>query len=111
MENKTGMVTLEINLNAAKEGTIIDESWLRMFGTGIKSLLGAMFGGSEIPVAIKGTKSQVESFANTLDKEKRYMSAWKNYGLDNPKTYKSKAQLDQAISKFERITNLNYPFK
>jgi len=39
------------------------------------------------------------------------MDAAKTYGLTDPKTYKSKVGLNQAIRNFERSTGIKYPIK
>lgn len=101
---------IAIDLNAASKGNL-DESWLTMFGSGIQMILKKMFGGSTVPVAIKGTKSQIDSFAKTIGREKKYMDTYLKHGLDNPKTYKSRYRLDQAVNKFERATGIKWPFK
>ena len=80
----------------------MNESWLRMMGFGIKAILGRMFGGSAIPVTVKGSASDVKSFSKTLGSEKKYMDNWMKYGLDNPKTYKSKYKLDRSVKDFTR---------
>jgi len=89
----------------------IDESWLRMFGENIKGILKAMFGGLSIPVQVKGSSSSVKSFVNALGGERNYISTLKRYGLDNPRTYRSRADLDRATSRFERSTGITWPFK
>ena len=89
----------------------LNESWMRMFGSGVSAIIRAMFGGSKIPVTVKGTRSEVQSFANVLGKEKGYMDAYQNNGLDNPQTYRSKFTLNKAIKDFERKTGLTYPLR
>lgn len=89
----------------------LDESWLRMFGNGITAIINAMFGGNKIPITVKGSKSDVKSFAKVLGGEKKYMQAYQKYGLDNPKTYRSKFKLNKSIRDFERKTGLTYPLK
>ena len=108
MENE--LTKVEINLNATNEEKL-DESWLRMFGFGIESIMKSMFGGSSMPVTVKGTKNQVNSFAKTLGKEKNYLQMYNRYGLDDPRTYRSKYALQGAVKKFERATGLTWPFK
>ncbi len=80
-------------------------------GNSIKLLLGAMFNNIKIPTTVKGTKSEIQSFLDTLVKEKRYMAAYLNYGLDDPRTYRNKAVLDGATRNFERVTGIKWPFK
>lgn len=87
----------------------LEESWLRSFGAGIQAILNAMFGGNTIPVSVRGNKQEISSFAKTLSKEKKYMDAYQKYGLDNPKTYRSKFQLNKAVKEFSRKTGLDWP--
>jgi len=92
-------------------GDKLDESWLRMLGFGIESILGAMFGGSSVPVQLKGKPSDIRSFTTAIGREKRYMDSLRTYGLDNPRTYRSKSKLKQATTAFTRKTGLKWPFK
>ena len=89
----------------------LDESFLLMFGGWVKWLLGKMFGGGSIPGNIKGSKSEVESFARAMGSEKRYIETAKRYGLDHPTTYKSKAKLSSATKGFEKETGIKWPFE
>jgi hypothetical protein len=99
-----------IDLSAAKSNKL-NESFLRIFGWAVSKLLNRMFGGAPVPVQIKGSPAEIESFANTLANEKRYLQSWQNYGLDDPRTYKDQALLRQSINKFERTTDLKWPFQ
>ena len=99
-----------IDLNKLK-GDDIDESFLRMFGWGVKKLLKAVFGDISIPVHLKGNPADVRSFISALGAEKSYISDFKKFGLNNPRTYGSKATLDSAVKKFERGTGIKWPFK
>tara|TARA_R110000824_G_scaffold89700_1_gene219681 strand:- start:392 stop:739 length:348 start_codon:yes stop_codon:yes gene_type:complete len=90
----------------------LDESFLRMFGNITKWLLKSMFGGeTHIPVSVRGSRSEVNSFAKAIGSEKRYLDAYKKYGLDDPRTHKSKSMLRGAVDKFTRATGLKWPFK
>jgi hypothetical protein len=89
----------------------IDESWLRMFGENIKALLKAIFGDAAIPVQVKGSSSDLKAFTRALGGERNYISTLKKYGLDNPRTHRSKSQLSKATSQFERGTGIKWPFK
>jgi len=73
--------------------------------------LGAMFGNRVLPLSVKGSRRDVESFASALGGEKSYLDAVKRYGLDHPTTYKNKSKLDNAVKGFERETGLQWPFK
>jgi hypothetical protein len=89
----------------------LNESWLRLFGFGVKAILSHMFGQTTVPVTVRGSQADIRSFANTLGREKRYLENYQKYGLDNPRTYKSKSVLDSAVSKFEKATGLKWPLK
>ena len=101
---------IEIDLDASANGEIT-ESFLAMFGSGIKLIMQRMFGGGAVPVKVKGTKRQVADFAKTLGSEKKYIKTAAKYGLDDPRTYKDKFKLRKMIRKFESSTKLKWPFK
>tara|TARA_R110002020_G_scaffold57383_3_gene157998 strand:- start:711 stop:2033 length:1323 start_codon:yes stop_codon:yes gene_type:complete len=104
------LATITIDLNELKKQKL-DESFLAMFGGWVEQILGAMFGGKTLPLVVKGSQRDVESFANTIRGEKSYLDAVKRYGLDHPTTYRNKANLSNAIKGFERETGLQWPFK
>jgi hypothetical protein len=106
----TDLVPIVIDLGSSRRGDL-DESFLRMFGSGIQAIMTRMFGGPAVPVTVRGTRSQVDSFTKVLQSEKRYLQTWSELGLDNPATYKNKFKLDNAVRRFERSTGLTYPFK
>ena len=104
------IVPIVIDLGMARRKDL-SESSLRQFGAWVEIILGRMFGGARIPVTVKGSPSEIKSFANTLQKEKRYIEAFNKYGLDNPQTHASRSKLNNAVSNFERSTGLKWPFK
>jgi hypothetical protein len=91
----------------------INESFLEMFGTAVKLILRRMFGQDVFlpPITVSGDPYQVESFAKALAGERRYFDSYVRHGLNDPRTYKSKYELESAVSKFERDTNIKWPFK
>ena len=89
----------------------LNEGILSFFGTTVKQILMGLFGGLNIPVEIKGSRSEVDAFAKAISREKRYIESVKDFGLNNPKTFKDKQLLDAAATKFERKTGLKWPFK
>jgi len=101
-----------IHINFTNE-TQINESFLRMFGTAVQMILGRMFGQDVYvpPISITGDQRQVETFAKALAGEKRYFDSYVKYGLNDPRTYRNKYELQSAITNFERATNIKWPFK
>ena len=91
----------------------INESFLRMFGTAVQMILGRMFGQDVYvpPISITGDHNQVETFAKALAGEKKYFDSYIKYGLNDPRTYRNKYELQSAITNFERATNIKWPFK
>tara|TARA_Y100001938_G_C8088210_1_gene433379 strand:+ start:2554 stop:2886 length:333 start_codon:yes stop_codon:yes gene_type:complete len=110
MEENKELQEYVIDLGAASNGEV-NESYLRMFGGAIKGIMNHMFGGGSVPVTVKGNQTQVRDFARVLGREKRYLDSYRKFGLDNPQTYRSRYALDSAVKKFERSTNLKWPFK
>lgn len=107
MSDKLVPLVLDLNTNSKR----LDESFLLMFGSMIKLLMQRMFGMSTPEINIRGTEQQIEALKNALSYEKKYLETFYALGLDNPRTYRSKAELDKATASFERITGLKWPFK
>jgi len=109
--NEDKLAEVVIDLSVAKTGNL-NESWLGWFGGVIKTILGRMFKGnsSSIPVRVKGSRSEVESFGRAIKGEKRYIDVANKYGLTDARTYKSKYQLEKAVKNFERTTGIKWPF-
>tara|TARA_R110000824_G_scaffold348221_1_gene534972 strand:+ start:411 stop:773 length:363 start_codon:yes stop_codon:yes gene_type:complete len=94
----------------------LNESFLRTFGWLAKTLLKKMFGDPAATAAaanlkIKASPQQAQVFSDALRSEKSYMNAFVKYGLNDPRTFNSKWELDTAVQKFERATGLKWPFK
>jgi hypothetical protein len=72
--------------------------------------LRALFAGRSLPgYQVKGTSTQINSFLDTLVKEKSYMSSAIDNGLNDPRTYRQKAILDVAVKNFQRETGQVWP--
>ena len=67
-----------------------------------------VFGSSS---TIKGKPADVKAFARAVGNEKKYIEAAKQYGLNDPKTYRQKSKLKKAVSAFELKTGIKWPFK
>tara|TARA_Y100000593_G_C4165490_1_gene264222 strand:+ start:67 stop:375 length:309 start_codon:yes stop_codon:yes gene_type:complete len=102
------MKPIEINLDELK---VIKELTYDVLGRKLKNILSAMFGNQSIPLTVKGSRREVDSFLNALVKEKKYMSAYLAHGLNDPRTMRNKAKLSNAVTKFERETGIKWPFK
>jgi len=72
--------------------------------------LKALFAGRSLPgYKVKGSPAQINSFLDTLVKEKRYMASVIDNGLSDPRTYRQKAILDISTKNFHRQTGLKWP--
>lgn len=89
----------------------LKESFLHSFGYMVKGLLKAMFGGSIPKTKIRGKPVEVQAFADALASERNYLKALKDYGLDNPRSHKNKAELKSSVKKFESRTGVKWPFE
>ena len=85
------------------------EGFIRTFGITLKGLLKKMFGGEKVPIIVKGSPKEIRAFARALVREKDYYKVYQKYGLNDPKTYRSKYRLKRAIYDFERKTGMKWP--
>ena len=83
----------------------------RQLGKDIEFILQRMFGMNSIPVTVRGTQSQLTSFAKALGAEKRYIQTARNLGLTDPRTSMTKSQVAAAAKEFKRKTGIEWPFK
>jgi hypothetical protein len=115
--NEEQLVSIEIDLDQLKKNQL-NESWLAMFGGVIKLILDKMFSPAHVKprgdrgfLNVKGSRSDVTSFARTLGREKKYLEAITKFGLDDPRTFQNKSKLTMAIKNFEASTGLKWPFQ
>ena len=108
--NEDKLTEIVIDLEELKKNKL-NESFLAMFGYWIQVIMKRMFGGSEIPVSVKGNPRDVSAFARAIGNEKSYIDTAKKHGLHDPRTYKSKSLLKKATNAFERVTGIKWPFK
>ena len=104
------VVEIVIDFNEIR-GQELNESYLRMFGSWVKTILDSMFRGTNVPLKIVGSKRDVETFATAVGREKRHIEAINRYGLNDRRTYQSKSRLDSAVRAFQNTTGLKWPFK
>ncbi len=95
------------------KSNVLNESFLRMFGTAIEMIVGRMFGKDvQLPyLTISGSPQQMQALTDTLSKEKRYVDSYVKYGLDDPRTYQDQYKLQNAINNFEKETGIKWPIK
>tara|TARA_B100000674_G_C37281590_1_gene663538 strand:- start:31 stop:384 length:354 start_codon:yes stop_codon:yes gene_type:complete len=90
----------------------LKESFLRAFGFMVKGILKRMFGGhGPVRAKVKGTPSEIKAFARAMGSEKDYLATLRDYGLDNPRSVRSKSVLRKRVHDFERKTGLKWPFE
>jgi hypothetical protein len=108
MESEENIIDLE-ELKSKQ----LNENFSRMFAGTLELALNHMFGWKTMrnfTSFVRGKTSDVKSLAKTLGHEKKYIEAMQKHGLDNPKTFKTKSQLDKAIKGFEKTTGIKWPF-
>ena len=112
--NDKSLSPIVVNLNVMKEGNL-NESFLTMFGGAIEMLLTRMFGGTDVTAprwaSVRGTPSQIASFGDALSREKNYMEPFMKHGLNDPRSFRSRHELEKAVAAFEKETGLKWPFK
>lgn len=91
----------------------LDEGVYSAMGASIRLALDVLFGQSFFPtnLRIKGTEREAKAFMSALRSEANYVKAARDYGLNNPRTFKNKNKLSVAIKGFEKVTGLKWPFK
>lgn len=111
--NEDKLQPIVIDFAEMRSKQLKEFSYYSMMGAWIKLIIDNMFGSSlsSMNVRVRGTEREVRTFANAVAKEKRYIQTARDHGLDNPRTYKSKALLDNAVKAFEKATGLKWPFK
>ncbi len=101
------LAPIEICLNPDS----IDEAYLRQLGAQIEFLVKGLFGGTFVPARLRGTQTQLKSFARALGNETRYLRSFERHGLSDPRTLNSRHRLEGAIAGFEKETGIKWPFK
>ena len=113
MLNEDKIEPIVINLSDMR-GNELNEDFIRAFGNSVRMFLGALLDQDPIEMfkgIIRGTPTEVNSFARTIGSEKRYIDVARKYGLDDPRTASNKAKLAKSIASFERETGIKWPFK
>tara|TARA_R100001460_G_scaffold103363_1_gene148483 strand:- start:280 stop:618 length:339 start_codon:yes stop_codon:yes gene_type:complete len=106
------IIDLEELKKQNEEGTL-NENLLRIYGVQLELILKQMFG---IPIFgpnayVKGKPKDLKALAAALGSERKYIESAKKFGLNNPKTYKSRSTLERATRGFEKVTGIKWPFK
>lgn len=101
---------MENKITIPTDRTLLTESFLTMWGHGIRKALEKMF---DIPVyenvTFQGRRTDVEALYRTLAAEKRYIDAFIGNGLSDPRVTSSKYELEKAIYTFESQTGIKWP--
>lgn len=87
------------------------ESFLRSFGFMVKSLLGHMFDDKHTNAVVRGTPGELRAFARAMGSESDYLRKLRDFGLDSPRSVRSKSVLKRRVGEFERKTGLKWPFE
>ena len=105
---------ITIDLNMSANGTL-NETLFGAFASITKWLLKTTLDLDldkwAIPVAFRGSNSQIKSFKKAFRGERKYIRAAKRFGLDDPRTYRNKFALERSIKRFEQTTGLKWPIE
>ena len=118
------LVPVSINLTQLKASQV-NESYVAEFAADIKYLLRHVLAKPIYPtleeqegedtatpnVIIKGTKADLEAFANTINKEKEYALEYIESGLGSAPVSKAKLELEKSIYDFEETTGIKWPVR
>jgi len=108
-------IVIDLNIaNTDAEPEVLNEIFGALAGITnwlLKTTLGIDFKSWAVPVRFKGSRSQISSFERAFKGERKYLRAAKKYGLDNPRTYRSKSSLNRAIKNFESTTGMKWPIE
>ena len=108
-EDKIDEIVIDFNELRNPE---LRESFLRSFGFMVKGLLKRMFGSTAtVNAKVRGTPGEIRAFAKAMGSERDYLATLRDYGLDNPRSVRSKSVLRSRVSAFERKTGLKWPFE
>ena len=88
-----------------------NEEGMNEFANDVKNILLRMYGENSAPVTIKGSQSQVDSFAKAIGAEKRYIDSAREVGVNDPRTSKERAKAEEAANEFKRETGVDWPIQ
>lgn len=94
-----------------REKTLINESFLTMFGSIIELAIKRMFGFDIPNISFKGHPTDVQRLVKTLASEKRYIDSYLRLKLNDPEVIQNKFRLEKAIYDFERETGIPWPIR
>tara|TARA_R100000995_G_C3392607_1_gene81197 strand:+ start:146 stop:463 length:318 start_codon:yes stop_codon:yes gene_type:complete len=90
----------------------LNERIFSQFAADMRSIMFKLFSaGLDVPLTVKGTQAQIDSFFKALKGEKRYMDSYLKYGLGDNRTLSNQHSLMTAVTGFENETGLRWPFK
>lgn len=94
-----------------QEKTLINESFLAMFGSIVELAIKRMFGFDIPNISFKGHPTDVQRLVRTLASEKRYIDSYLHNKLNEPEVIQNKFRLEKAIYDFERETGIPWPIR
>jgi len=66
---------------------------------------------TEPRIVVKGSRQDLEVFADTINKEKEYALEYLDSGLGSPDLSDIKLELEKSIHNFEKTTGLKWPLR
>lgn len=92
------------------DGKLSERVYSRFAGQVRSALLDLYYAGMDVPLKLVGSRSQIDSFMRSLQREKQYMDSYIKHGLNDLRTLGSRHDLMRAIELFETETGLRWPF-
>ena len=104
---------LVIDLTKSEDLKEYDSFSMNQFAGQVRTLMRDIMGHTRAfsGIEIRGPRSSIKSFLDTVGKEKDYLKTWQKQGFNDPRTWRSRAKLEKAVRQFQRKTGLKWPFK
>ena len=119
-----------MNLDFTKK-KLLKESWMRAMASWNKTFLKYLYdndvtltadleahkkleeneGDNSLKFVIRGEVEDVRAYAKAIMAEKEYLDAYIQFGEEHFQSKKKTVELDQAVSHFEQITGIRWPFQ
>jgi hypothetical protein len=111
-----------MKIDFTRDPKLLTEAWLSTFGEWNKTFLKYIYGKdvdmianlnedeSSLEFKIIGRLKDVRAYSQAIMAEKNYLESYVQHGKDAPMTVQTRDLLGTAVSEFENITGITWPF-